>query len=395
MRLLVGDDTDGVPADARIAAEHGLAILGPILVKLAAIDDARDDFLRVVLARWVVIEDAVNFFRRIERLAQGLAVKDAELAISHLVDERANAHEAAIVVGLAKIDCAADLRVHLRAAQLFRGIFRPDGGLHQRGSRKKQATAFGHEDVVAHDRQIRSTGDAHAHDGGDLRDSHGRHDGVVAKDATEVVGVGKNIFLQRQEHARRIDEINRGNAVIDGDVLCANDFLGSNREERTRFDRGVVHDEHDQPAFDARETGHDTRAWRAAPLFIHAPCRVGAEFEEHSARIDKSCDALAGGETCFLVLRLNGLGAAALLDLLFVHPHAGDEFGDSMLVALKARRSRFDLGFQLQGRSGVLVFAHVERSRTLGQTDNDKAAERVDATRERLVHHRDTQAQRK
>ena len=37
----------------------------------------------------------------------------------------------------------------------------------------------------------------------------GREDGVVAKDAAEVVLVGKDLVLQRQEHAGRIDEIDQ------------------------------------------------------------------------------------------------------------------------------------------------------------------------------------------
>ena len=110
---------------------------------------------------------------------------------------------------------------------------------------------------------------------------------------------------------------------------------------------------------------------------------------------------MTGVQTCalpissFLVLGFDCLVAAPLLDLFLVHTHAGDELSYRALIALEARRCGVDLGFQLQGRSGVLVFAHVERSRALGQTDNDKAAERVDATRERLIQQRDTEAQRR
>ena len=79
----------------------------------------------------------------------------------------------------------------LRAAQLFGGSFLPDRRLHQRGAGEKQAAALGHQNVVAHHRQIRAARDAHPHDGGDLRNAHGAHHGVVAEDAAEIVGIGK------------------------------------------------------------------------------------------------------------------------------------------------------------------------------------------------------------
>ena len=79
-----------------------------------------------------------------------------------------------VVVGLAEIDGAADLRMHLRAAEFFGGIFLADRGLHQRGTGEEEAGAFGHQDVIAHHGEIRAARDAHAHDGGELRDAHAR-----------------------------------------------------------------------------------------------------------------------------------------------------------------------------------------------------------------------------
>ena len=48
------------------------------------------------------------------------------------------------VIGLAEIHGATDLRVHLRAAEFFRGIFLADGGLHEGGAGEKKARAFRH-----------------------------------------------------------------------------------------------------------------------------------------------------------------------------------------------------------------------------------------------------------
>ena len=127
--------------------------------------------------------------------------KGARLGMAQLRDQRTQPREAEMVVGLLEVDGAGDFGVHGGAAQLFGGVLLPDGGLHQRGSGEKEAAAFGHQHVVGHDREIRAAGDAHAHDGGDLRDAHGGHDGVVAEDAAEVVLIGEDIFLQREEDA--------------------------------------------------------------------------------------------------------------------------------------------------------------------------------------------------
>ncbi len=207
--------------------------------------------------------------------------------------------------------------MHFCAAEFFGGSFLADGGLHQRGAGEKKAGAFGHQDVIAHYREIRAAGDAHAHDGGDLRDAHGAHDRVVAEDAAEIVGVGEHVFLQRQKNAGGVDEINRGNAIFDGDILRANYFFRGHGEKRAGFYGGVVDDEHEGAAADTRESGDDACAGRAAPFFVHFVGGVGAELKEMRAGIDEFLDALAAGQAAFFVLRLDGLGAAAGVDLFF------------------------------------------------------------------------------
>ena len=122
---------------------------------------------------------------------------------AHFVDQGADAGDAGVVVGFAEVDGAADLRMHFCAAEFFGGSFLADGGLDQRGAGEEEAGAFGHQDVIAHDGKVGAAGYAHAHDGGDLRDAHGAHDRVVTEDAAEVVGVGEDVFLQREERCRR------------------------------------------------------------------------------------------------------------------------------------------------------------------------------------------------
>ena len=127
-----------------------------------------------------------------------------------------------------------------------------DRGLHQRRTCEKQPAAIRHQHVIAHHRKVTATGDAHPHDGRDLWNAHGRHHGIIAKYAAEIVGVGKDIFLQRQKHARGIDQIDGRNVVLDGDVLRPNYFLRSHREERACLHGRVIGDDHDHPGLNPR-----------------------------------------------------------------------------------------------------------------------------------------------
>src|ERR1700678_2027629 len=114
--------------------------------------------------------------------------------------------------------------------------------MYESGAAEEEATAFSHEDFVAHHRQIRAAGDAHAHDRGDLGNAHGAHHVVVAGHAPEVIGVGGHSLLEREENAGGIDQVNCGHVVFDGDVLASYYFLCGHREKRAVFHRRVVRD---------------------------------------------------------------------------------------------------------------------------------------------------------
>ncbi len=335
--LLVGHDTDGPTADARIPAKQRLTIFRAIFVERAAIDNAGNDFAHIVLLRGIARKNAVKIARGVQRLMQTGVAENRRIRRPHLVGDRADAFEAGFIVGFAEVHRAADLRVHFRAAQFLGGGFLSDGGLHQGGPGKKQAGALGHQDVIAHDGKIRASGNAHAHDGGNLRDALRAHDGVVAEDPAEIVGVGKNVFLQRQKNAGGIHEIDRRDVIIDGDVLRANHFFCGHREERTSFHGCVVGDNHEHAAGDPPEAGDGSSGGSATPLFVHFPGGVDAEFKEMSAGIDKRGDALAGGEAVLFVLGFDGLGAAAFANLLFFIFERGKQLNHALRILLELR----------------------------------------------------------
>ena len=182
--------------------------------------------------------------------------------------------------------------MHLRAAKLFRRILHPNRSLYQCWSCEEESTAFGHQNVVAHHRQVCAAGHTHPHDGSDLRNAHRRHNGVIAEDAAKIVGIGKDIFLQREKNASGIDQVDRGNVTVDGDVLRPDHLFRRHGEKSTSFNSGVIHDQHEQPAVHMCDRGDNAGPRSAAPLFIHAMRRIDAELKQLCSRIDQQLDAL-------------------------------------------------------------------------------------------------------
>ena len=172
--------------------------------------------------------------------------------------------------------------------------------------------------MITHHRKIRAAGNAHSHNGRDLRNAHGAHDRIVAKNAAEIVSVGENIFLQWQEDACRVDEINGGDVILDSDILRANDFFRGHGKKCTGFHRGIIRDNHERAAANFGEAGNRARARRATPLFVHFERRVDAKLEEVRVGISQFRDTLAGRQAALFVLRLDRFRSATLPNLFFL-----------------------------------------------------------------------------
>ena len=204
--------------------------------------------------------------------------------------------------------------MHESAAELLARDLLPDRGLHERRSREVEPAAFGHHERVAEDRQVAAARDAVAHDRRELRDPLRRDHRVVAEDATEVVGVREDVFLQRQVDPRAVDQIDQRHPRPLGDRLGADDLLAGHREERARLHRGVVGDDHRRAAFDGAEGGHHARRRRAAVLAVHPVGGEEAALESGGPRIEQEVEPFPGGEPAVTVLPLDALRAAALLE---------------------------------------------------------------------------------
>ena len=78
----------------------------------------------------------------------------------------------------------------------------------------------------------------------------GRHPRLVVEDPAEVLAVGEDLGLQRQERAARVDEVEARQPVLLGDLLRAQVLLDRQREVRAALDGRVVGDDHALAALD-------------------------------------------------------------------------------------------------------------------------------------------------
>ena len=228
----------GLPADPRVGGDERLAVVGFVFVERIGIDDRGEKIARVVRLVAVEAHQIVNrlrLFRR--RVAFALLRVFRLFRFRQQGDQRTQPLQTGRIVLLVKIDGAADLGVHLRAAEFFGVDDLADRGFDQRRAGEIKAAAFGHQNLVAEHRQIGAAGDAVAHDRGELRNARGGDDGVVAKDPAEIVFVGKDFVLQRQKDAGRIDQVDQRQRAFEGDPLGADQLLDGVRERTRRLSR--------------------------------------------------------------------------------------------------------------------------------------------------------------
>ena len=121
---------------------------------------------------------------------------------------------------------AREARVHVAAAELLGGHVLPRRGLHERRTREEDRALVLHDDgLVRHRGHVRAARRARAEHGRDLRKTRRAHARLVVEDAPEVVAVGKDLGLQRQERAARVHEVDRREGVLQGDLLRAEVLL--------------------------------------------------------------------------------------------------------------------------------------------------------------------------
>ena len=196
-----------------------------------------------------------------------------------------------IVVGEV-IDHAGLPCVHVATSEGLRIDAFARGGLHQRRAPEEDRALFAHDDrLVAHRRDVRATCRTRTHHHGQLRNPARRHLRLVVENAAEVLAVGKDVVLPRQERAARIDEVDAGQTILERHFLRAQVLAHGDGVVRAALHGRVVADD---DAFETRHTAdasHDSPAGN--PVVVQVVSRELADLEEGRARIEQPVDAIA------------------------------------------------------------------------------------------------------
>lgn len=183
--------------------------------------------------------------------------------------------------------------MHLAAAELLGRDHLAGGGLHQRrAAQEDRALAADDHRLVAHRGDVGAARRAGAEDGGDLRDAARGQGGLVEEDPPEVVAVGEDLVLLRQEGAAGVDQVDAGQPVVQGDLLGAQVLLDRHRVVRAALDGGVVGDDHDLAAGDPADPGDDAGGRGLA--VVHAVGGQRGELQEGRSGVEQPVHAVAG-----------------------------------------------------------------------------------------------------
>ena len=241
-----------------------------------------------------------------------------------MADDLARDRERVLVGGRVVVGDAGAPRVDVGAAELLGGHVLPGRGLHERrAADEDRARPADDHGLVRHRGDVRAAGRARAHDDGDLRDAERRQPRLVEEDPPEVVAVGEDLGLQREEGAARVDEVEARQAVLARDLLRAQVLLHRERVVGAALHRRVVRDDHALAPLDDADPGDDPGRRRVAVVELPRGERV--QLEERRARVDEPVDPLARGELPARAVALDRLLAAAGRDERRALAQLGDE----------------------------------------------------------------------
>jgi hypothetical protein len=131
-------------------------------------------------------------------------------------------------------------------------------------------------------------------------DADGGQACLVVEDAPEMIAIREDLGLQRQERTARVDEVDAGEAILEGDFLRAQVFLHGDRIVGTTLDRGVVGDDDRLAPMDDADPRRN--AGGRSLVAEHAIGGQRRQLEERRVRVDERIDALAGKQLAALVV---------------------------------------------------------------------------------------------
>ena len=326
--LGVGEDADRAavqlrpPGDERGAVERLELVERPAVALARPVDDPQDHLARVerlLEVRRDQVEQALGVgvglgeagpwsprisgdfaLRRAEspgREAGSPAAKRRLPAVQPGDDPPPDPDRVVLVLGEV-VGEAGDPGVHLGAAERLVVGLLAGRHLHQRRAAEEDLRAAADEDgVVAHAGDVRPAGGRVAEDQRDRRLPPRGGAGQVAEEAT---AGDEDLLLRRQVRAARLDEGDRREVVLLGDLRGAEDLLHRPRVGGAALDGGVVGADQALHALDDTDAGDDGRADGE----VRAPARPAATAPgrptrgrgaARSARARSACRGRGGG----------------------------------------------------------------------------------------------------
>ena len=116
----------------------------------------------------------------------------------------------------------------------------------------------GRDGLVTHGRNVRAASCAGTHHNGNLGNALARHARLVIEGAPKVIAVGKDLRLQWQESATRVNQVDAGQAILLRNLLSAQMLLDRHRVVGATFDGRVVCDNHTFLALDQADPRYNT-----------------------------------------------------------------------------------------------------------------------------------------
>ena len=299
--------------DAGEAGDERRAVARLELVEAAAVDDARDHLADVVGRADVGRQDAEDLLGVVLRRLRLRDVEGRERGTIEGLDDRARDAERLRVVLREVVGDARHARVDVGAAELLRRDDLAGRGLHERRPREEdRPVPLDDHRLVAHRGDVRAARGARPHHDRDLWNPRRREHGLVPEDPPEVVLVGEDVGLERQERAARVDQVDGREPVLERDLLGADVLLDGQGVVGPALDRRVVrHDDH-ASAVDEADACDDSGRGDVVP--VHALRRKRRELEERAPLVEETVDALAREELSTLLVLGPGLLGPALAD---------------------------------------------------------------------------------
>ena len=205
--------------------------------------------------------------------------------------------------------------MHVTTAQCLGIDHFASGRLDQRRSPKKNCPlVFDDDRLVAHRRYVCTAGSAGPENGRYLWNALGRKTGLVVENSAEMLAIGEDFVLHRQEGTTRIDQVNARQVILFSNFLGAQVFLDGKRVIGTALDGRIIGDNHAIDVADLPDARYEACGWHF--VVIETVSRELSDLEERRATINDRTNSIAWQQFASRQMPVAGAFTATCRDLL-------------------------------------------------------------------------------